>query len=70
MDSYTIKIEYDMSKAKYKIGDKVRYKGTKMTGKIIDVKPFTEKSFCYLVKYAMFMKKWAMEDSLEGNNGN
>ena len=65
MPIYTIKMEYDIFNAKYKIGDKVRYKGTKMIGKIIDVKPFTEKSFCYLVKYTIFMKKWAMEDSLE-----
>lgn len=68
MKIYTIKMEHDMSKAKYKIGDKVRYKGTKMVGKIIDIKPFTETSYVYLVKYGIFTKRWSMQDSLEGNN--
>lgn len=54
MDSITL--ERGTSKSKFKIGDKVRYKGLKRVGIVVDVVPFDEDSFAYLVKYGIFKK--------------
>ena len=62
---YHITLERNTTQSKFRIGDKVRYKGLKRIGKVIDIEPFDEKSFVYLIQYKIFDKKWIIEDNLE-----